>query len=126
MKKLNLGDLADAIYKKNAEISAANARVKELEGEKSELENTLLGKMQEAGTDIVRGESATVSISTTIRPQLQDPDAFFAFVLRKKALHLFERRIAANAYKEMKELMKGRPIPGVGEFEQTRLNVRKV
>jgi hypothetical protein len=123
--KLNLGELADAIYAKKADIAKANKKVEELKAEESALENKLLAAMQELGTDIVRGESATVSISTTTRPQLQDFDAFIAFVSRRKAYHLFERRIAGNAYKEMRELL-GKPIPGVGEFEQVRLNVRKV
>lgn len=122
---MKLGELGDKIYAKNEEIAQANARVKELENEKRAIEEKLLAAMQQAGTDIVRGEQATVSISETIRPQLADADAFFAFVLRKKALHLFERRIAATAYREMKDSLKGKPVPGVTEFSQLRLNVRR-
>lgn len=123
---LNLGNLADEIYEKNIEIAQANAALKEIELQKRELENKLIAAMQEAGTDIVRGSKATTSISEVTRPQLQDAEAFYKFVLRKKALHLFERRIAATAYKEMKESMGNKPVPGVSEFTTTRLNVRKV
>lgn len=123
---INFGELADALYAKNEEIARVNAKVKELEGEKRELENTLLTAMQDAGTNIVRGSAATVSISENIRPQIQDFDELERFVLRRKALHLFERRIAATAYREMKELLGNKPIPGLSEFTQLRLNVRKV
>lgn len=122
---LNLGQLADEIYAKNAALASANAVVKGIEAEKRELENTLLAAMQDAGTDIIRGSDATVSISEVVRPQLKDFDLFAKFVLRKKALHLFERRIASSAYKELKDELGGKPIPGVDEFTQTRLNIRK-
>lgn len=122
---VNLGKLADQLYAKNEEIAAANARVKELEGEKSQLENKLLSTMKDVGTDIVRGETATVSISETVRPKIDDFDAFSAFVIRKKALHLFERRIAATAYRELKDSLNGKPIPGTSEFTHERLNVRR-
>lgn len=123
---VNFGVLADSLYAKNEEISQANARVKELEAEKRDIENTLLLAMQDAGTNIVRGSAATVSISENIRPQIQDFDALEKFVLRRKALYLFERRIAATAYRELKDSLGGKPIPGLSEFTQVRLNVRKV
>lgn len=122
----NLGKLGDAIYKKAAEITKLNEKLKELDGEKRAMETELLQAMQEAGTDIVRGDLATVSISETERANIHDFESFERFVLRKKALHLFERRIAMKPYREMKEQLGNKPIPGVTEFLQTRLNVRKV
>ena len=41
--------------------------------------------MQEAGTDIVRGKSATVSISETMRPSISDFELLAPFLIRKKA-----------------------------------------
>lgn len=126
MTTINLGALGDAIYAKNAEIAQANAVVKELELEKRSIEEQLLSAMEASGTDIVRGAKATVSITDTVRAQIADFDAFSVFCLRKKALYLFERRISAVAYREMKELMKGKAIPGLSEFTAKRLNVRKL
>jgi len=122
----NLGALADAIYSKGEEVSQANAKVKELETEKRALEERLLNEMREAGTDIVRGATVTVSISETVRPQLADWGDFERFVLRKKALQLFERRISSKAYNELKDSQGGKAVPGVTEFVQTRLNIRRV
>jgi len=122
---INFGALADSLYEKNEEISQANAKVEELKREKRELEDTLILAMQDAGTNIVRGNKASVSISEVSRPQIQDFDAFEKFVLRRKALHLFERRIASTAYRELKDQLGGKPIPGLTEFNQVRLNVRR-
>src|SRR5690606_37090522 len=122
---INFGALADSLYEKNEEISQANAKVEELKREKREREDTLILAMQDAGTNIVRGNKASVSISEVSRPQIQDFDAFEKFVLRRKALHLFERRIASTAYRELKDQLGGKPIPGLTEFNQVRLNVRR-
>lgn len=121
----NLGEMGDKIYDLNAEIAAANDKVKQLDNKKRDLENELLLRMQDAGTDIVRGKKATISISETIRPQIADFDAFTVFVHRKKAYHLFEKRVASGAYKEMKDSLGGKAVPGLTEFTSIRLNVRK-
>ncbi len=120
----NLGSLGDALYAKIEEIGRMNESVKQLEAEKRAIEEQLFAGMDDIGTDIIRGERATISISETVRPQCNDWDKFYAFVNRHKAPHLLERRIAAGAYKEIKEKLK-RDIPGVTEFTQRRLNVRK-
>lgn len=122
----NLGSIADSLHKKHEEISAINAQLKEVEGEKREIENKLLALMEQAGTDIVRGKRATVSTSITIRASIADFDVFTKFVARKKAYHLFERRVAAVAYREMKESLGGKEVPGLSEYPQTRLNVRSI
>lgn len=123
---VNLGELGDRIYSKSAEIAAIDAQRKELDQEKRELENELLTAMQAAGTDIARGNLATVSISETTKPQIADIEKLYQFVLRKKALHLFERRISSTAYRELKDQLGNKPIPGLSEFVVTKLNVRKV
>jgi hypothetical protein len=63
----NLGALADAIYAKREEVAQAQAVADELGKEQRAMENELLAAMQEAGTDIARGSSATVSITILSR-----------------------------------------------------------
>ncbi|GAC1659619.1 MAG: hypothetical protein NVS9B12_13190 [Vulcanimicrobiaceae bacterium] len=122
----NLGELGDALYSKNEEIAQINERLSEKEAEKRLIEERLLAAMQAAGTDIARGSRATVSLSEVTRAHIVDFDKFTQFVLRKKALHLFERRVSAKAYKEMKDTLGGKDVPGLIDFVQTRINVRKV
>lgn len=122
----DLGALADAIYAKDEEIKAANAVVKGLQSEKTALEDRLLAAMDEAGTTLVRGQIGKASREDVSRPRILDADKFFPFVLRKKALHLFERRISVLAYKEMKEELGGKEVPGLTEYLQPKLKVSKV
>lgn len=123
---INLGELGDRIYSKSAEIAAVEARRKELDQEKRDMEAELLQAMQQVGTDIVRGNLATVSISESVKPQIVDLDKLYQFVHRKKAFHLFERRISSTAYREMKDQLGNKPIPGLSDFLVTKLNIRKV
>lgn len=121
-----LGELGDSLYAKNQEIAELNAKLDEKEKEKHAIEDRLLNMMIAENTTICRGEKATISISETVRPQILDLEKFYRYVLRHKALHLFERRIAAVAYRELKDSLKGKPIPGLTDFVQQRLNVRKI
>lgn len=123
---MNLGELADALYAKEAEITEANAKVAELKKQADDLEASVFAALDAAGTDTARGKRGSVSITEAVRPQLADYDAFCGFVLKRKALHLFERRISAKAYAEMKETLGTTAMPGVTEFKYRRLNVRKV
>lgn len=121
-----LGTLADLLYAKNKEIDVANSKVAELQSEKAAIEDRLLTAMKEANTDIVRTDHATISISEVIRAQIVDYDALCTFIRRHGHLHLFERRISAVAYREMKESRRSNDVPGLIDFVQQRLNVRKV
>lgn len=122
---INLGELADAIYAKGLEIDKAAAKVKELEVEQRAMEERMLNEMKAAGTDIIRGNAATVSISETTRAKIDDFEKFIPWLYRTKSAHLFERRIAAVAYRELMESRKGKAIPGLSEFTHERLNIRK-
>lgn len=122
----NLGALADKLWLKDQDIDKVQAKLKVLETERKDLHTQLMEQMDAVGTDIVRGKKGTASISETLRVSIADAEKFFPFVLRRKALHMFERRISVASYKELKEQLGGKEIPGLSEFTQRRLNVRKV
>lgn len=121
----NFGAEADRLYDMNQKLAKANAAVKELENQKREIENTLLAAMQDAGTDIVRGKKSTVSISENERVSIEDWDKFEPFLYRKKAAHLFERRISTKSYRDLVAELGNKPVPGLAVFTTLRLNVRK-
>jgi hypothetical protein len=122
---MNFGEKCDELYALREKIAEAQAAVDALEKQKRAMEDELLGAMKEAGTDIVRGQRATVTVTETVLPQIKDAEAFGKFVLRHKALHLFERRVARAAYKELKESMGGKAVPGIDEFTKVSLSIRK-
>ena len=123
---VNLGQMCDDIRKLDVKVSSMQAKLDALKDVRREQEEVLLVTMRELGTTSIKGKKSSATISETVRPQIKDAEKFFAFVLRRKALHLFERRVAVTEYRELKESLGGKPIPGLGEYTQIRLNVTKV
>ena len=126
---IQLGELADVVAAKAAEIDKINATAKAktapLEKELKDLEQQLQLAMQDAGVEYIEGKKSTAELKDKLRIGFADWDEFIKFAKRKDAFHLFERRIGAVAYRELKANMGGKAIPGLSEFQQTSLNVSK-
>lgn len=84
----------------------------------------LIAQMDSEGVNKSTGNLATVSIGESIKPSVDDWDAFHAFIHRNKYYHLLERRPSVTGCRELLE-QKGR-IPGVVPFTQRKLNIRSV
>lgn len=122
-----LGSLVDSLFELRAKKGGLQAQLSVLDEEETQLEQAVLDALQAQGLDSARGTKASVSVSKTVVPQVADWAEFEKFVLRRKATHLLQRRLAVNACREMvTSVLGGKPIPGTVEFERTTLNVRKV
>lgn len=126
----NFSEVSDRIADLNDKIkeieTAAATKTKDLKAEVKDLEDRLQLAMADAGVTTVKGASSEASIKESLRVGFQDFEAFAQFAKRKNALHLFERRIAVTAYREMKESLGNKPIPGLSEFLQTKVTVKRV
>ena len=117
-----------------AKIDALHA----LREEKRQLEELLKAKAQEIDLveiDLIEqmdqqnitkstGSKATVSISMSVKPSVEDWDAFYAYIHKNKYYHLLERRPSVTGCRELFD-HKG-AIPGVVPFTQRKLNIRSV
>ena len=117
-----------------AKIDALHA----LREEKRQLEELLKAKAQEIDLveiDLIEqmdqqnitkstGSKATVSLSVSVKPSVEDWDAFYAYIHKNKYYHLLERRPSVTGCRELFD-HKG-AIPGVVPFTQRKLNIRSV
>ena len=87
-------------------------------------ENDLIEQMDQQNITKSTGSKATVSISTSVKPSVEDWDAFYAFIHKNKYYHLLERRPSVTGCRELFDT-KGK-IPGVVPFTQRKLNIRSV
>jgi hypothetical protein len=78
--------------------------------------------MQANGIDKMTGKHASVSITSTVVANVEDWDAFGAYILKNKLLHMLQRRVSDPAYREL--LDAGKKVPGVQPFNKKRLNLR--
>lgn len=102
----------------------ADAKTEPLEKEITMKQEALQQAMESAGLKEFKDGKSVAEIKTSLRVGIKDYAAFEQFVYRKKALHLMERRVGIVAYREMKDALGGKPIPGTSEFNQTKLHVK--
>lgn len=88
------------------------------------VENDLIEQMDQQNITKSTGSKATVSISVSVKPSVEDWDAFYAYIHKNKYYHLLERRPSVTGCRELFD-HKG-AIPGVVPFTQRKLNIRSV
>ncbi len=124
----NFAETADKILALQEKVdvikTAASAKTKPLEQEIEELEQELILAMQDANLTTAAGRNSVAELKEPLKISIGDFEALSKFVIRKQALHLFERRIGIRAYEEMKESLGGKAIPGLNEVRIPKLNVK--
>lgn len=119
-----IGAKIDQLHALREQKRALEEQIKQLSGQMDVLENDLIDQMDTEGVSKSTGNSATVSITTSDKPSVEDWDAFYAYIHRHKYYHLLERRPSVTSWRELMET-KGK-IPGVVPFTQRKLNIRSV
>lgn len=127
-KKVSLGSLVDKLHLAREEVRGHEAKAKEARKTKDELEVKVLAAMlDDQEIEKATGKLATVTISRLEVPQVDDWQKTERFILRNKALYLYERRISGKAFRELiAERGPKKPIPGIKVFEKISLNLRSL
>ena len=109
-----------------AKIREYEVEIKHLDEHKRALEELVLAQLDDLGIDKASGAKASVAVSEKTVPTVKDWDAFYTYILRKKAFHLLERRPAVAAWREEVESRKGDLVPGTESFVKRTLNLRSL
>jgi len=78
------------------------------------IEIELIAEMKKAGTTIVRSTEYSATINRQELPRIVDSTKFERYLLRHKALHLFERRVSRKAFGEWMETHKVKDLKAIG------------
>ena len=119
-----IGAKIDQLHALREQKRALEEQIKQLSGQMDELENQLIDQMDKEGVTKSTGNAATVSITASVKPSVDNWDAFYAYIHRFKYYHLLERRPSVTGCRELLET-KGK-IPGVVPFTQRKLNIRSI
>jgi hypothetical protein len=119
-----VGAKIDALHALREEKREIESKLSEKVSEIAALEGELMDQMDAQNITKSTGSQATVSISVSVKPAVEDWDAFYAYIHRHKYYHLLERRPSVTGCRELFDT-KG-VIPGVTPFTQRKLNVRSV
>ena len=119
-----IGAKIDQLHALREQKRALEEQIRQLSGQMDVLENDLIDQMDKEGVSKSTGNAATVSITASVKPSVDNWDAFYAYIHRYKYYHLLERRPSVTGCRELLET-KGK-IPGVVPFTQRKLNIRSI
>lgn len=120
----SIGVKIDHLQKLREQKRALEEQIKEIAEEMENVEFELLKQMDAEGLGKASGHLATVSVSESVKPSVEDWEAFYAYIHRMKYYHLLERRPSVTGCRELLET-KGK-IPGIVPFTQRKLNLRTI
>jgi hypothetical protein len=121
-RAVSLGSLIDNLWEKREAKRAAEAKVTAIQSEIDDLEVKVMERLDSEGLDKANGKNASVSTTTNIIAQVEDWEAFWAFIIKNKYTQLLQKRASDPAYRELLEM--GKNVPGVKPFSKRRLNLR--
>ena len=122
VSQASIGKNVDKVFllrKKKADLEAA---IRDVEGQIAELDAEIMDAMTCAGMEKAATRHGTVSISSSTVAQVEDWDAFYAYIYKNKYGHLLQRRVSDPAWRELRE--QGKKVPGTAGFTKKRLNYR--
>lgn len=128
MNEPTAGELLRRLADADDKVAQANGALKQAKIEYEQVADQVFALMDAQETEAIRNKAVglQVSIRESEVERIEDWDAFERFCLRRKALHLFQRRLSATAIREMMEELDGKPVPGVGTFKSRKLSVTKI
>lgn len=118
-----LVELAEADNK----VATQRAVLKQAEQDYEAVADKLFAYFDREGIEAIRNKEVglQVSVGETVYDTIEDWETFAQFVLRRKALHFFQRRLTPTALKEFREGHPKIKIPGLGKFTRRKLHVTK-
>lgn len=119
-----LGKLIDSAWALREAKRLKQAELDKLDAELGELEAAILARLDEQETETGRGKAASVSVSESVVFSISDFELFCKYVSRHKYFHLFQRRVADLAAREIFQ-SKGQ-VPGLTPFTRRRVNLRSL
>jgi len=104
--------------------SKVSEQYRELGKQVEEIETQLLTAMKQIGeTKFTLAGLGTVSITSAVRPRIEDWHKFTKYVRRNNVFYLFEQRASVSGCRELKE--QGKKIPGIDFFEKEGVRITK-
>lgn len=119
-----LGALVDDLWAVREAKRELEVEMKAIEAKIEAKTLELMERMEKEGIDKMSGTKASLSIGAAITANVVDWDAFGAYIIKSKYLHLLQRRVSDPAFRELLE--GGKKVPGVEPFVKKRLNVRSI
>lgn len=123
-KTLAIGVQIDALFDLREKKRALEEQIKDLNVLIEQKEGVLYETMDLEETTKGAGRKASISLGTSLVPQITDWDEYWKYIRRNNAFELLERRPAVAAWREHASRRKDGMVPGTVPFEKRKLTLR--
>jgi hypothetical protein len=120
--KMTINDIINARLYTRHKLADLSKQEKALKAEQSELDWQLMTKLDDQGLSRTANDTATISISEEVVPEVQDWDELYQYITSTGDFSLVQRRMSSTAYRELRG--QGDNVPGVADRTIRKLNVR--
>lgn len=119
-----LGQLVDELWEQRERKRQLNEHLKTIETGIDALTSELIERMEKEGLDKMSGKAASLTVSPSLNPNIEDWDAVCAFIKRSGNWQLIRRQLNPEPWRE---LMTTRgAVPGTTSFIKKTLNMRTI
>jgi len=119
-----LDELIDKMFMLREAKRGLDSQLKDVKDQLSNLEQQLLVRFNEVGTDYARGSFASASITESVVPQIDDWGQVAEWVMENDAIYLLHRRISSGPWKELRDA--GTDVPGIEPYTKTAISLRRL
>jgi len=119
---MNLGAAIDKLHGLREEKRNLEAEISKIRKVMEEEEINIFALLEEQDLPGAKGHTATVSITESVVPVLENDEVFFDHIMKTGDIHLLERRPSVRAYRELRE--SGEEVPGLRPFTKRTLSLR--
>lgn len=120
----SLGAVADRLYTLRERRYALQREVDKLQKEEAALREHLIQHLPKSDMTGASGKIAHAQIDTKREPVVEDWEQFYAYIGKKKAFDLLQRRVSTTAVRERWDNKE--TVPGVGAINIPTLSLTKV
>jgi hypothetical protein len=118
-----LGKQIDALKTLDDEIKAQSKILQEMKSRRYKMETRLLKDFESKDIEGCKGKKGVARVRRATFYSIKDRRKFEKYVLKHRALDLFQNRISAEAYKA--RLDEGEKVPGITSFDRFGITVTK-
>lgn len=118
-----LGGCIDMLYSLRQGRHAIEQKAEKVKKDEDVLEKHLLETFGKSDLEGARGKLAVAGVTLSTVPSVKDWDKLYAYIKKKDAFDLLQRRVSATAYRA--RLDEKVVVPGVESFNVVKLSVKK-
>lgn len=120
---MKLNDKIDEMFMLRERKKGLEAQIKEINTELEQSQQWLIKRCDEVGTSTAKGSLASITITKTLLPNIEDWGEVSEWVMANDGIYLLHRRISSGPWREL--LDSGQAVPGIVSYTKTAVALRK-